>query len=192
MSMKHEHTEDSVTVPELTLLKVERGPVYGSVPGLDDEELADAAELERWAMVQLWGPILVLPAQGNRGGFHPDVEETGLISWGAFGTVDFERTMPEFDKARYKADKLRGELGDLVIRLGIVGERTFVRGRGLVLKYVRDGLLDVDEIVDPDMRAMALLYMRARRLRREVRELEEASQMRCRQNLQRWLNRFGE
>jgi hypothetical protein len=191
MSMKQEQIEESV-VSESTRLKVEPRPIYGSVPGLDDEELASPAELERWAMVRQWGPILDLPVRGHRGGIRPEVEESGLISWGAFGTIDFERTMPEFDKAAYKADKLREELRDVVIRLGIVGERTRVKGRGLVLKYLRLGLLDLDDIGDPDMRAMGRLYLRARRLRREVRELEEVSEMRRKRKVERWLAQFGD
>jgi len=31
---------------------------YGSVPGLEDDELADPYELERQVMMDEWGPIL--------------------------------------------------------------------------------------------------------------------------------------
>ena len=49
-----------------------------------------------------------MPVQGKQGGFRPDVDEDGFI-FGAFASVDFERVKPGFDKARYKADKLRGQ-----------------------------------------------------------------------------------
>ena len=62
----------------------------------------------------------------------------------------------------------------------------------MVLKHVRLGVLDVDEIVDPDMKAMAQLYLRARRLRREIHELEEVSEQRRKRKLQRWLEWFGD
>jgi len=40
-------TEDGALVVDGGLVTVERESGYGSVPGLDDEELADPAELER-------------------------------------------------------------------------------------------------------------------------------------------------
>ena len=92
------------------LIQVERQSGYGSVPGLDDSELADPVELERQVFVQEWGPVLALPVMGSRSGFHPGRDELGRLDWGAYGTVDFERLYGSFDKARYKADKLREEL----------------------------------------------------------------------------------
>jgi len=71
MSMGNTQTENSIVVPESALLKVEQGVSYGSVPGLDDDELADPAELERWMMIQEWGPILVLPVRDQQGGIRP-------------------------------------------------------------------------------------------------------------------------
>ena len=110
MSVGTVQTEDNIVVPESVLLRIERDMGYGSVPGLDDDELASPAELERWVMIQEWGPILALPAGGQQGGIRPEVDESGYIDWGAFGTVDFDRLRPPFDRARYKADKLREEL----------------------------------------------------------------------------------
>ena len=54
--------EDEVEdVPVSALLHEERRNRYGSVPGLDDEELADPAELERQVYLQEFGPVLALP-----------------------------------------------------------------------------------------------------------------------------------
>ena len=53
--------EDDVVVAESSLLRVERDTGYGSVPGLEDKELADPAELERQVMLAEWGPILAIP-----------------------------------------------------------------------------------------------------------------------------------
>ncbi|MFC1604034.1 hypothetical protein ACFL5F_03310, partial [Planctomycetota bacterium] len=93
-------------VPVSALLTVQRGSRYGSVTGLDDAELADPVELEREVVLEEWGPVLALPVKGNRSSIRPVVDESGGVDWGAFGTVDFERQSGEFDKARYKAEKL--------------------------------------------------------------------------------------
>jgi len=43
------------------LVKREQANRYGSVEGLDDEELADPEELERQVFAEEWAPILALP-----------------------------------------------------------------------------------------------------------------------------------
>ena len=174
MSVGIVQTEDQVVVPESALLRIERSVGYGSVPGLDDDELADAEELERWVMMQEWGPILALPVRHHRGGIRPEVDESGYIDWGAFGTIDFDRLTPPFDRARYKADKLREELKDAVIMLSIVMERVQSNSKYVVLKYLRMGLIDFEHIVDGDMRGVAKWYLRVRRLREQISELEQA------------------
>ena len=49
-------TYDGVEIAESPLLRAECSNPYGSVPGLDDEELLDAAELERLYIQQEFGP----------------------------------------------------------------------------------------------------------------------------------------
>jgi len=169
-----------IEVPESVLLRLDRFNPYGSVEGLPDEELADPAELERMVYEREWGPVLALPVQGRRGWIQAAVDESGGVDWGAFGTVDFDRTIPEFDKARYKADKLRAELKDLLIRVSIVSERLPGKAKYLVLKYVRMGIIELDHIVSEDMLALARLYLRARKLQEEIAELQEASRARRR------------
>src|SRR4030042_3485715 len=94
-------------VPVTALLSVQRDNKYGSVPGLDDTELADPYELEREVMLEEWGPVLALPVKGGQRWIGPVADESGGVDWGAFGSVDFERYSGGFDKARYKAEKLR-------------------------------------------------------------------------------------
>ena len=60
-----------------------RGPVvrempdrYGSVPGLEDDELADPQELEQMIFRQDWGPILDLPCRFHTG-IRPVIDECG-------------------------------------------------------------------------------------------------------------------
>ena len=178
---------EDVEVPESGLLRRECSSRYGSVPGLDDAELADPDELEREVMLEEWGPVLALPVKGNRSNVRPVVDEAGGVDWGAFGTVDFSRTMPEFDKVRYKADKLREQLKDLMIRIGLVKERLPGKAKYMVLKYLKMGVIELEHISSFDMWCLARLYLRARRLRDEIRRLEQVSEGRMRRRLERLL-----
>jgi len=164
------------------VLRVEHGNRYGSVPGLDDDELLGPAELEREVYQQEFGPILALPVKGSRSGIRPVVDEAGGVDFGAFGTVDFERLYP-FDKMRFKADKLREQLRDLVIRIGIVKERLPGKAKYLVLKYLKMGVIELDQIGSFDMWCLARLYLRARRLRDEIGRLEKVSEARRQRRL---------
>lgn len=161
----------------------ERPNRYGSVPGLDDSELADPDELERQVVLDEWGPVLALPVQGGNGWVRGAMDESGEMDFGAFATVDFERTMGEFDKARHKADKLREELKDLSIRMGIVKERLPGKAKYVVLKYLKMGIIGLEQIADVDMLILARLWLRARRLRDEIWRLEEASEARARKRM---------
>lgn len=163
--------EDAPVTP---LFTEERKNRYGSVPGLDDEELADPCELERQVMLAEWGPVMRLPVRTNKGWIQPDIDEDFGLDFGAFATVDFARTMPEFDKARYKADKLQEKLRDVLIMLSIVTERV-PRAKYKVLKYLRMGVIDLEHIENADMLALAKLYQQAKNLRQQIQELRDAS-----------------
>ena len=115
-----------------------------------------------------------LPVRTKRGWIHPTIGEDGGVEWGAFGSVDFERSMPEFDKARYKADRLQERLRDVLIMLSIVSDRLPV-AKYKVLKYLAKGWLKLEDIKNEDMGALGKLYLKARRLQKEIRELREAS-----------------
>jgi len=106
---------------------------------------------------------------------------TANVDWGAFGTVDFDRYSGGFDKARYKADILREQRKDLLVRLGMVSERIKAEGKRLVLKYMEMDIIGFEHIVNEDMRVLARLYLRARRLEREIAELRQASERRRQQ-----------
>ena len=174
---------EGVVVPESALRRAEKRNLYGSVPGLDDDELADPDELERQVWREEFGPVLALPARGTTRAIRPDVDEDGGFDWGAFGTVDFERSMPEFDKARYKAEKLKERLRDVLIMFSIVTRR-LPRAKFLVLKYLRMGIIELEHIVNDDMLALARLHLRARRLQQEIRALRNVSWKRMRRELE--------
>ena len=180
-------TYQGIVVPEPALLHVERRNQYGSIPDLDDEELADPEELERQAIREQWGPVLALPSKARQSSIWPAVDESGGVDWGAFGTVDFDRIVPDFDKARYKADKLREQLKDILITFSIVKERLPGKAKNLVLKYLRMGIIELEHIASEDMLCLARLYLRARAIQKEIAELEEFSRQRQKARTEAWL-----
>ena len=164
---------EGVVVPESALRRAERESPYGSVPGLDDEELATPEELERQVMREEWGPVLALPVRGSRG-FRPDFVDNEGAEFNAFATVDFARTTPKFNKMRYKADRLREELQNVLMMFDTVKDR-LPKAKYKVLKYVVMGIIEMDHLATEDMRYLAEFHRRAEKLRQEIRQLEEAS-----------------
>ena len=169
---------EDVVVAESALLKLERKNRYGSVPGLDDNELADPNELERQVLRQEFGAVLTLPVTGSKCFMRPNIDQDGSVCWGAFGTVDFDRCSGGFDKVRYKADKVSEQLKNVLIMFSIVNERIKTRAKYTVLKYLKMGIIELEHIADNDMRALGRLYLRVRRMRKEIAELREASERR--------------
>ena len=168
-------------IPVSPLLS-EQGNRYGSVPGLPDEELADPWELERAVMLEEWGPVLALPVRHRKRPIRPNIDENWGLDWGAFATVDFERTTGGFDKARYKADKLKEELRDTIMMMSVVSGR-LPRAKRQVLKLLRTGVIDLEHIESLDMYQMARYYLRALRLHREIRQLKDVSWAKLRKEL---------
>ena len=179
---------ENVVVPESVLLKVERPIKYGSVPYLDDEELADPEELERQVVRAELEPILLLPVKSKKSGYCSAWDYSEDVGFDAFGTVDFERGVPEFDKARYKADKLEEQFKDLAIRFSILSEHIPGYAKYKVLKLVSKGIIEVDDISNWDMWQLAKMYMRALWLRKQIKGLREASRMRKERRLKAWLD----
>ena len=165
-----------VVVPESPLLKRQRPNPYGSIEGLPDEELADPNELERLYWIQEFAPILALPEKKARKGWiRPNIDEDGKIDWGAFGTVDFDRYRPKFDKTLYKADWLAEEVANQCLMMEMISARIRTAAKYQIIEYVKNGILDIGDIVDFDMYCLAERYMRTRRLLREIAELRKKS-----------------
>lgn len=163
--------EGQEVIPE----QFEQRADYGSVPGLEDEELADPEELERQVMIADWGPILQLPIRGRKGGIQPAIDEFGQLDWGAFGTVDFHRLAGPFDKARFKADKLEEEVRHTVIMLEAVAQRLPPAKVGQLMVQLRGDGHEAGEFMHADEQAFARWYLRVKRLRHEIGELREFS-----------------
>ena len=165
---------EGIIVPVSPLLKRERSSRYGSISDLDDEELIEPAEIDRVFLREAFAPILALPVKGRKGGIKPNIDEDGTVDWGAFGTVDFDKYV-EFDKLRYKADKLSEELRNEILMMEMISGHIKNKEKYAIIERVYKGTLDLGEIADLETYCLAQRYLRAKRLQREIGELEEKS-----------------
>ncbi len=168
---------NGVEVPVSPLLKRRHSSRYGSVADLDDEELIEPAEIDRVFLREAFAPILALPVKSKKGGIKPNIDEDGVVEWGALGTVDFDKYV-EFDKLRYKADKLREELFNERIMMEMLSEKIESKEKYKILEKAEAGLIDADEISNFEMFCLAKRFVRAKRIQREIAELEKKSQER--------------
>jgi hypothetical protein len=169
---------DSIVVPASALRQEQRRTRYGNLADLPDTELADPDELERVMCKEMWWPILRLPQQRWECPIRPNMDEDGHVDWGAFGTVDFESYRPQHSKLRYKAEQVKEQLKDRVNLLRVVSDRIPGTAKYKILRFVRKGVLDTDDIGDFDMWQLAVGYVRAWRLRREIEQMLEKSRQR--------------
>jgi len=168
---------DDVEVAESPLLKRKRSKRYGSIADLDDEDLIEPSEVERIYLRNEFAPILALPVKTRKGWIKPNVDEDGTIDIGAFGTVDFDKYV-HFDKALYKAEKLKEELFHERLMIEMISGRIKTTAKYKDIRYALMDILDVDNISDVDMYCLAKRCLRARRLQREIAELQERSRKR--------------
>ena len=180
-----------VVVPESPLLRTQRPNRYGRVEGLPDEELADPDELERLYLMEEFAPVLALPEKKTRKSWiRPNIDEDGKIELGAFGTVDFDRYRPKFDKMLCKADWLREEVANQCLMMETISTRIKTLAKYKVIEYVKNGILDIGDIVDFDMYCLAERYMRTRRLIREIAELKKKSWEKINTVMKMWRKRL--
>ena len=163
-------------IPVPAAFSIVRPDRYGTVEGLDEDELANPAELERQVYRKEYGPILTLPVKHKWHGPRPEMDEDGHIGWGAFGSIDWNKlhSFTTADKAWYKADLLQDEFESEVIMVGIIKERIPGKAKYLVLKHLKMGVIDLDHI-EGDMHALARHCLRAWRLQKEIRSLRSFS-----------------
>jgi hypothetical protein len=176
--------EDGVEVGAPVLLKRERPDRYGSVPGLDDSELANPDEIERCVLRAELEPVLLLPTRKSKG-YSPVWDTHSDVSFNAFASMDFDRLRPEFNKARYKADKLDEQRRDVLMIFAMLNERVTKKVKYTLLKLVRIGRIEADQIKDWDMWQLARYYLRAYKLGQEVRKLRKYSRNSREQKLQK-------
>jgi hypothetical protein len=152
-----------------------------------EDEYADLEEIERVVLREMFEPVLMLPEVKEKNSFRRDMDERGGMDFGAFGTVDFERVKPVFDKARYKVEKLKEEIANTRILFDITFKKITAKAKYKVLKYVGRGIIDVDDIVPVDLWLCGRMYLRMLHLSRQIRELREKSWERRKARLRGWL-----
>ena len=169
-------------LPVSALLAEGRVNRYGSVPGLPDEGLASPDELERQVFLKEWGPVLALPRPVKKCVIEPSFDMNGDVDWGAFASVDFERYSGGFDKARYKADRLKEELRDVLFMLQLASDK-LPKAKFQVLRLLDRDIIELEHCATDDMLVFARKYFRARWLLEEIRLLKNASWARTRKQL---------
>ncbi len=159
-------------IPVSATVTVIRPDKYGTVDGIDKDELLTENELDRMVFKQMWEPVLDLPVKQRGSWIKPEYDEyLGGNDSGAFGSIDFARLAPQFNRARYKADKLQEEFESEVIIVDMIKDRIPGRNKYLVLKNLKMGIIDLDHIENHDMHSLARHCLRAWRLQREIKSL---------------------
>ena len=117
---------NGIVVPAAALRQQQQNDKYGHIEGLSNEELADPDEIERCILRDELEPVLLL-AKPESERFNPAWNFSVDADFDAFASVDFERTCPEFNKARYKADKLEKERKEVLLTVVMLNERISAR-----------------------------------------------------------------
>ena len=182
---------DGIFVPASALRQEERRTKYGNLADLRDEELADPDELERVMHKEMWWPILRLPQQRWECPIRPNMDEDGKVNWGAFGTVDFDSYRPQWSKLRYKAEQMKEQLKDRVNMLRVMADRIPGSAKWKVLRLVKKGILDTDDIEDWDTWQLAVVYVRAWRLRREIEQMLKKSRQKEQEKVEEMWRSMG-
>jgi hypothetical protein len=162
---------EGIIVPAAALRRERQRTRYGNLVDLPDEELADPDELERVIYKEMWWPILRLPQQRWECPIRPNMDEDGRVDWGAFGTVDFDSYRPQSSKLLYKAGQMKEQLKDRVNMLRMISARIPGTAKYRILRLVKKGILDTDDITDWDMWQLAVGYLRAWRFRHEIERM---------------------
>ena len=162
---------------ESVLIRPVKKDKYGQVEGLDEDELISPEECERQIVLEEFGPLFALPFSQSTSNIRPVIED-GHVHFDAFSTADFERYAPVFDKARYKAEKLREKLKDVLLLFNLLKEKLPGQAQLEVLRFLKKGILEMGDIADMKMYQLAELFFRARNIQKEIAELQEKSRQR--------------
>jgi hypothetical protein len=166
---------NGIVVPAAALRQQQQNDKYGHIEGLSNEELADPDEIERCILRDELEPVLLL-AKPESERFNPAWNFSVDADFDAFASVDFERTCPEFNKARYKADKLEEERKEVLLTVVMLNERIKSKFKYKLFLQVLKGVIDIDDILNWDMWQFARYCLRAVRLKKQVKELRERSE----------------
>ena len=190
MNTENFEVYDGVEIAPPAILRRLRTNKYGSIADLPDDELASPDELEQAYYQELFGQVFHI-SKPKPVSHNPAWDCYTDIDFNAFASVDFDRMKPEFDKAKYKADRLKEQLKDLAIVISIINGRIKGKAKYKILRYARTGIIDTDDIGNWDIWQLAKLYLKALGLRKQVIELQEISRQRKERQFQKWLDSLG-
>lgn len=173
-TVEYDETCEVDGVPVSPLLSLERKSKYGSVPDLDDEELADPDELERQVYIEMYGPVLQLPYDQKHGSIWLNGYKGGKFEWGTFGMVDFYQRKPEVDKPLTDVCELIEEHMTLTFLLHAERAKLPHRRRYKILRSLRRGKIELDQITNKDLRKVGELSLRVAELYRQIYYLGKA------------------
>lgn len=176
-----------IEVPVSAVLRPVRDKGFGSVEGLEDDELAEPEELERMVFIDEFEPVLALPAPKSKNVIKPDIDEDGKPDWGAFGTVDFDRYRHKPNKESYVIEQLQSELFQQNLMIEIISSRLDAYARYSILKYVFKGVIDIGHISDMDMYLLVERVQRAIYLVKKIATLKAKAKGRHRARLRKVL-----
>jgi len=116
--------------------------------GMSEEEIEDAREFIRWYINKDFALLLLIPVHPREGDFWFSDDEEFRTS--AFGTNDFARTQPPFDRYGYRVKKVMEKVKDLAILYSCLTstegrEHTLGRYENLVSNEFRDDLMNLIE-----------------------------------------------
>ena len=96
-------------LPRRAGFKVIRG--FDQYEGMDEDEISAYKEFRRWFVNKDLDLLKIIPQQ-DRDDFYIPFEDDDSISF-AFGSMDFQRLIPKFNKYQYKLKKIYERVKDL-------------------------------------------------------------------------------
>lgn len=161
---------DASELPVIGAVSVLRQRGYGTIADLDDEAPADVHELQRLIAWRDYEPILSLRGRNGRAGniaLTPD----GEIDWGRISPITASRRrLKPIAVRRGDVSELRERLASTVRMANLLRARVPGTAKYLVLKYVQMGIVPIEEITNKDMRVLAQLDAKMRRLTQRIEE----------------------
>lgn len=171
--LQRETVPNEIDIGELPVsgaVRVVRRRGYGTIRDLEDEAPAEVGELQRLVAWDLYGPLLALPGRGGHAGdavLTPD----GEVDWARTSPV-IARRCPQRVVEAPPSLGLRERLAHAIELAALIRARIPGTAKYLVLKYVRMGILPIEEITNERLRRLVGLDADIRRLSWQLERTE--------------------
>ena len=174
MKRKNEfNNERIVDLPVSPVLKIMR---QQEEP--EDMEAIEWSEVRRILWELDWKPIMDLPmSKSERLHLHRQMEDG--VDTSAFASMDFKRTHGlSNDPHRRKLAALKEERRNVLIKFELILEHIESPAKYQILKYVKQGIIEIKMCEDKTMFLAAKLYVRLLDIEERIREVKDARQRR--------------